>query len=219
MKAGTISTPSSWKHFARYAMASGLLASTTGCVVIVRNLDISRIEPAQLVSVLVAPDSNQSGRSAKQALKLQYEDGASVLFRGSVLLAGDSLVGNGLRASPDALRAPSAVGRMPSKGIVGAMIFRERTNAGASVAASVVGTAATLAVLGFIAMSMADSFDRAIAEALSCALGSSYGYTCSLSPSRMLAPWLNGSRVRGGGAGSPTAGLRSPGQPLRGVRQ
>lgn len=216
MTAGTIGTPSSWKCFARYAVAVGLLTSTTGCVIIVRNLEISRIEPTQLLTVIVAPDSHQSRGGVKQAVKLQYEDGTSVLFRGSVLLDGETLAGNGLRAGPDALRAPVAVSRIPMKGIVGAVTFRERTNAGASVAASVAGTVVTVAVLASMAASMADAFDRALAEGLACALG---GTTCSLSTSRGVRLSPRESRVRGGGVGSPAAGLRSPGQPPRGPRQ
>ena len=218
MTAGT-ETWSSWKCFARHAMAGGLLACTTGCVIIVRNLEITRSEPEQLDLIIAAPGSHQSAGGVKQTVKLQYEDGTSVLFRGSVLVAGDTLAGKGLRASPDAFREPVAVSMVPRKGIVGAVTFRERTNAGASVAVSVVGTVATLAAVGFIAMSMADAWDRAVGEALGCALGS-FGYaTCSLSPTRMLAPLHHGSGFRGGGPSSPAGGLRSPGQPQRGRHQ
>lgn len=210
---------SSWKCVARRALVCVLLASTTGCVIIVRNLEITRIEPAHLATIIAAPDFHQSSAGIRQAVKLQYEDGTSVLFRGSVLLADDTLAGKGLRAGPDALKAPVVVSRTSMKGIVGAVAFRERTNAGASVGLSVAGTLGTLAVLGLIAASMADSFDRALAESLGCALGS-FGYaTCSLSPSRMLDPLPHGSRVRGGGVGSPATSLRSPGQPSRGPRE
>ena len=214
MTAGTINTPSRWKRLARHAVGGGLLASTTGCVVIVRSLEISRIEPTQLVTVIAAPDSPQSSAGVRQAVKLQYEDGTSVLFRGSVLSTGDTLVGNGLRASPDALGAPKAAGRIPVKGIVGAVVFRERTNAGGSVAASIAGTVGTVAMLGLIAASMAHAFDQAAAEGIACA----FGGRCSLSTSLILQRLHHLPHVRGGGVGS-AAGLRSPGQPPRGSRQ
>lgn len=217
MTTGT-DTRLSWNCFARCALVCGLLASTTGCVVIVRNLEISRIEPAQLATIIAVPDSHQTG-GAKRAVKLQYEDGTSILFRGRVALADDTLAGNALRAAPDALGRPVAVSRVPVKGISGAVIFRERTNAGASVAASALGTAAILGALAFIAVGFADSFDRAIAETLGCALGS-FGYaTCSLTPARMLAPLPHGSRFRGGATRSPAGGLRSPAEPPRGTRR
>lgn len=161
---------------ARLLVLGALLATTTGCVCIVRSLEIAHVEPAQLATLLASASDASANAGPKQTIKLQYVDGTSILFRSGVRLEGDSLVGDGLRAAPDVLGLPRTVRRFPTAGLVGGVLFRERTNAGASVGASVAGTAAAALVLGFIAAGLGDAMDRAAAEALGCALGG----TCSI---------------------------------------
>jgi hypothetical protein len=176
----------------RLLVVGALLATSAGCVCIVRSVEITRVEPARLATVVPSAGAEGANESLKQSIKLQYLDGTSVLFRSGVRLEGNGLLGDGLRAAPDVIGVPLAVTRFPTEGLVGGVLFRERTNVGASVALSVAGTAAAALLIGGIAAGLSDAFDRATAEALGCALGG----TCSISSrwSPRLTPAL---RARG----------------------
>jgi len=139
-------------------------------VFVVRHLEVSQVEPPLLTSVIpslaVAPSPGQ-----KQNVKIQYVDGTSVLYRGSVHLSGDSLVGNGLRVPADSVGVPAVIHGSSTRDIAGIVIFRERTDDGASIGASLAATALTVAVLAAVAASIANGIQKSLGQALVCGMG------------------------------------------------